>query len=161
MRYIPQVVTLKSVGIQRVRSVTVEGMQVHRSHPQVYDMEVVQNAVVFDCAQCKKTFFIRAAYVQADGTLRCMKCTRERTRWLYSYRWCPHCRQAKPFKEFERDYVNAGRHQWCLQCVAALKERESLTRACDSCGNEFTPSRRDARFCCSRCRVRAYRAARS
>lgn len=37
--------------------------------------------------------------------------------------------------------------------------RQDLTRACEHCGEMFTPTRSDARFCSTRCRVAAHRAA--
>jgi hypothetical protein len=134
-------------------------VRVHRSHPQVYDRLIMQTVVVFDCAQCGETFYIRSAYVQGDGSLRCFRCS-EHGRGVIEYCWCPQCRKTKPFNEFEPRAASAERHRWCLECVAAMKEAESLTRACDQCGSEFTPTRRDARFCSGRCRVAAHRAVR-
>ena len=130
-------------------------MRVHGSHPQVRKVDIFKNVYVFDCPDCGGEFYIRGAWVQPDGTLRCRKCSERDS----SYRWCPRCHQAKPFKEFESDRHDAGRHQRCLECVEAQQEQESLTRACDRCGTEFTPTRRDARYCSGRCRVAAHRVA--
>ena len=126
-------------------------MRVHSSHPQVEKVEVVKYAYVFTCAECRREFYVGRARVQADGTLRCFECNDRRGD---GFMWCPHCRTAKSFREFEPDRIDAGRHQWCLECVAVDGDE---ARCCARCGSEFTPKRSDARFCSGRCRVAAHR----
>lgn len=128
-------------------------MRVHSSHPQVEKVEIVQTVYAFTCAACGDAHYVRGARVQADGTLRCYKCD-GRKRGGTFYRWCPRCRTAKSLRDFEPDRIDAGRHQWCLECVAVDGDK---ARCCAWCGSEFTPKRSDARFCSGRCRVAAHR----
>lgn len=120
------------------------------SHPQVYTVEEVIHPRVFDCAVCGEGFYIRDAIVQRDGSLQCRECSTTDRR---GYRWCPECRQAKPPAEFFRD-------NWaqCSDCWDARLHPAPIVNVCERCGAEFTPARRDARFCSGRCRVAAHRA---
>jgi len=40
----------------------------------------------------------------------------------------------------------------------AIRAQNRAPRPCEQCGETFTPSRADARFCTTRCRMRAHRA---
>jgi ribosomal protein S27AE len=110
----------------------------------------VRTMFVFRCPVCDRTYRIRWAAVQTDGSLACWNCAKTR-----DHRWCPNCRQAKHRKEFEPDRINAERHQWCLDCAAAAKAKPE--RACEHCGTTFMATRKDARYCCGRCRTTAHR----
>jgi Stc1 domain len=130
-------------------------MRVHSSHPQVHKVDIIVSVYLYDCPGCGGEFYVRGAVVQPDGSLRCHQCSEG----AGSFRWCPRCHQAKPYNEFESDRVDAGRHQWCLECAAAAKEAaRQPVKTCDQCGAEFTSVRRDAHFCSGRCRVAAHRA---
>lgn len=133
-------------------------MRVHASHPQLRKEVEIRSVYVFTCAGCDGDFYVRAANVQADGSLKCWQCGKG------SHRWCPQCHQTKPHGEFEyyNHFVMIGRAEWCLECAAAAKEpKEPTVRECGQCGTEFPAKRRDARYCSSRCRVAAHRAASS
>jgi hypothetical protein len=45
----------------------------------------------------------------------------------------------------------------CRQRMIRARRRVPLTCQCDGCGSDFTPTRKDARFCSNACRQRAYR----
>jgi hypothetical protein len=122
-------------------------------------MPDTRTAIVFQCAQCQDTFYVRGAHVQADGSLRCRKCSQIKG-LADAVDWCPLCREAKPYRAFEPDdhpSRRGYRARWCLECAAAQKESASPAKVCEHCGNEFLPARRDARFCSGRCRVAAHR----
>lgn len=133
-------------------------MKVHASHPQLRKTEFITSVYIFTCPGCTDEFYVRGAHVQADGSLRCRKCSK-----TGSYRWCPNCRQATPWHEFENvgHFARLGRAEWCLECAAtetAASKPEKPSKVCAHCATEFVPSRRDARFCSGRCRVAAHRA---
>jgi hypothetical protein len=122
-------------------------MKVHKSHPQLEKVEVVHRGYIFECPGCGRDFHVRYARVQADGSLRCPDCSNG------SMCWCAGCGAAKPSGEMQRNRWNEPGHR-CLDCAAA----EPQPKTCDRCGEEFTPKRRDARYCSGRCRVAAHRA---
>lgn len=134
-------------------------MRVHGTHPQVQQIQVVQNAYIFVCPVCGGEFYVKGAHVQPDGTLRCRKCSE--VHWPNTYEWCPQCRTAKPFTAFEPQFdrdSRLNRARWCLKCAAAETVPRTPAKTCDHCHQEFTPARRDAKFCSGRCRVAAHRA---
>jgi hypothetical protein len=128
-------------------------MKVHQSHPQLQKVEVVHTAYIFECPGCGEEFYVRAAWVQPDGSLKCPRC--DDTTRTRSFRWCPLCQQAKPWREFERD--PRDHHPRCLDCASAGTQAPPQPKTCDHCGTEFTPTRTDARFCSGRCRIAAHR----
>ena len=133
-------------------------MRIHKSHPQLHTIEIVQTVYAFNCAECGSEYYVRGAWTQADGTLRCGQCAEKQPHgWPVHYYWCPRCRQAK--RDCEKHWPS-HRGQWCLDCSAAEKNPEPVTATCQHCGDSFNPKRRDARYCSTRCRTAAHRAKR-
>jgi hypothetical protein len=118
---------------------------------------------VFDCPRCGQgDWYLRAARPLADGTLVCRWCFTDDD--AHDLVRCPGCGHMRPASEFERDpdpvwdqiaAALGGRapHKECLACRAP----QDRSRPCERCGEPFTPTRSDARFCSGRCRVAAHR----
>ena len=118
---------------------------------------------MFTCSGCECEFYVFAARVQRDGSLRCWECAEKRDGidWPVDYDWCCQCRKAKRWGEFRSfSGVKAAGHR-CSECRAAKPVAQPRPAvACRHCGVEFTPTRSDARYCSGRCRVAAHREAR-
>jgi|GEM_PF-5522277 len=137
-----------------------------RLHPQVRQTYIKSyEPRTFACLRCEAEFYLRGARPLADGTLVCPRCFVEAD--AHDLRWCAKCEQMLPSEEFALDEFaqklsrSLGAPQrWHKACRACrTPERPDRTRACDHCGESFTPMRDHARFCSGRCRVAAHRKA--
>lgn len=155
---------------------TLKSARLHK-HPQVKRVIDVKHVWMFTCARCGGNFYLWAAYTQTDGSLTCWSCGDGQARLL----WCLGCQRGLPEERFIRplrdDFDPDSEYGKRVLALRALSRRpgpqygpsELLceecrgrpepARECAKCGQEFTPRRSDARFCSSRCRVAAHRAA--
>jgi hypothetical protein len=135
-----------------------------RAHPQVRRRPEIVMVWTFDCAACGESYYLRAAYPESDGSLRCRGCS---TTGSPALEWCPGCQRSLPAKAFARKrpadpqlralvaLLGQGGHKLCVDC----RTRPTPVRRCQRCGEPLaSDARADARFCSTRCRVAAYRA---
>ena len=153
-------------------------------HPLVRKYHKTVTVYGFRCPGCcddRHYFPVGAAVVQPDGTLRCLKCSPGKPGYKRVYAWCSLCGEARPTSDFKYEYADVtGRvHRddspHCSTCAESCNctkchhrrvythgANHNRKHTCEGCGKEFTPTRRDARYCpgSSRCRVAAMRARR-
>lgn len=118
-----------------------------RSHPQAHLEAFIIQRWVFSCPGCKRDWYLASALAQPDGSLMCPDCRSDA-----DLVWCPGCQRSLPAAAF-RGYPALDR--LCADC----RHAEPAFRSCARCGVPFTARRSDARYCSTRCRVAAHRAA--
>jgi hypothetical protein len=99
------------------------------------------------------------------------------TQFFWRLKPCSRCRERKPPDAFPPNaQLSSGLSSWCRACHAeatrawrdanpeqvaarnaARRLPPLLPRACATCGETFTPRRRDGRYCSSACRARRLR----
>jgi hypothetical protein len=162
-----------------------ERTKLHK-HPQVSQRSivVVRKPWCFVCPDCPLEdgvpiyWWLRGAIVQPDGSLRCRK--HSAVQWPEpSLEWCPACQRALPPSAFivtRPDPEPGSREEALWEAFGLGNERKSdvcsdchvpdppfvldRRRPCEQCGEKMI-GRSDKRFCSSRCRVAAHRAARA
>lgn len=77
---------------------------------------------------------------------------------------CPDCGKRHRRVWIPRQ-VGSDKKARCPECAyqrhLQRKQAKQAERHCDHCGERFMPKRRDARFCCAKCRVYANRSRRA
>ena len=140
-------------------AVTLVRVRIPRSHPQVYEMEIVTYVSVFDCRGCGRgSERVAYAVVQPDGSLFCHWCAVRAGTARIADRldWCPVCKTAKPAGRWSR----FSDERQCPECASKCADERAaeLVGTCAHCAARFTRARRNARYCSGRCRVAAHRA---
>lgn len=113
----------------------------------------------------------------AKGASLCMQCMAElvkecRPYYCYHVPWeCPGPRGRRTHLDYQhwcdrcgRPFLGALARRYCSDACGELtrasrrdRSRDRDARACETCGDTFTPPRSDGRYCSSACRQKAYR----
>jgi hypothetical protein len=146
------------------------------AYPQGLTSYVSRVRYYFKCAVCMapggkwEGHHIRWSWVEEfglteDGKLLCTVCADRLKR--PRHRYCRRCLEPRPVSKFPAPYDTPDT-DWVLghtvfgsHICDTCRNPPRPTAECEHCTETFTQARSDARFCSTRCRVAAHRAARS
>lgn len=119
---------------------------------------VKEQAWGFQCLRCDRWLPLNIALPLEEGSLICWHCREAED--AHDLLRCGECGRMLASEAF-----GPSRFALPIKCEGCrsqrIKRATRESRPCHQCGETFTPSRTDARYCSGRCRVAAHRASRA